>query len=229
MVWNLTWPGGPNIGDGMQSDPSDMAQPPRGPGRPSKVAPEQALEAAMCLFWTYGFEAASIDLLSRETGMPRASLYQRYGGKEALFLAALDHYSKTRLAPVVAALGPSGSLQQDLTRFFEAVVQLATEANAARGCLVSCVLGDAAGTKPRFRAELARRFAVLEDRIAARMRTAGAGETPAGTQPEVHAMLLAAVARGLMIRARSGVSAATLSQVGRAAAAQYSIPVDVAS
>ncbi len=172
----------------------------------------------MCLFWVHGFEGASIDLLCRETKMPRASLYQRYGGKEGLFLASLDHYARTRLTPLVAALGPAGTLEEDLARFFNAVVSLATEADAARGCLISCVLSDAAGTNCRFRAELARRFSALEGHLAARIRAAGPKERPDATDPDVHAMLLASVARGLMLRARSGTPRAALSQVGLAAA-----------
>lgn len=179
----------------------------------------------MCLFWKHGYEGTSIDLLSRETKMPRASLYQRFGGKEGLFLATLDHYGETRIAPLIAALGPSGKLNEDLVRFYDAVVDLATQAGAARGCLISCVLSDAAGANPRFRDELEKRFAVLEDHLTARIQAAGPDETRSTSEPRVQAMLLAAIARGIMVRARAGSTSEDLAQVGRAAAALVETPL----
>lgn len=170
----------------------------------------------MRVFWQEGFEAASIDALCRAMNMPRASLYQRFGDKEGLFLAALAHYGESRIEPLLAALGPEGSLHEDLARFFDAVVSLATGAAGPTGCLISCVLTDAAGTNPALLEELERRFAALEARLAARLR---AEPGAASGEPEVQAMLLASVARGIMIRARAGATAAELTPVGRAAAA----------
>ena len=154
----------------------------------------------MKLFWAAGFEGASVDRLVRATGMPRASLYQIHGDKEGLFLAAIDHYAATQAAAVAAALGPRGSLHEDLGAFFAAVIDLATCEPGARGCLISCVLADAAGANPRMRAELDRRFATLEARIRDRLASA----RPQAQDPIARAMVIAAIARGLMLRARAG-------------------------
>jgi TetR/AcrR family transcriptional repressor of nem operon len=207
----------------MSSKVAIQSQPKSRRGRPSVFDPLQALEDAMRLFWKNGYEGTSIDQLCRVTRMPRASLYQRHGGKEGLFLAALQHYVQVRVGPVLAALGPRGTLEQDLTQFFDAIVALATQDDPARGCLIACVLADAAGTNPRFRDELEARFAVLEDRLAARIRLA----PPEGLEiesPEVHALLLASVARGIMVRARSGAPTIDLRRVGRAAAKVGQVP-----
>ncbi len=178
------------------------SQSPRPRGRPRGVKPEQALDAAMCLFWSQGFEAASIDRLCRETGMPRASLYQDFGGKEGLFLAAIAHYVETRLGPVAEALGPRGTLEADLAAFFGEVVALATRDSRMPGCLISCVLAEVAGANDTFRQELNRRFSALEDSIERRLDH----EAPrvAAADRRALAGMLAAVARGIMLRARSG-------------------------
>lgn len=186
--------------------------------------PTEALEAAMCLFWHHGYDGTSVDLLCRGTKMPRAGLYQRYSGKEGLFLAALDHYAETRIAPLIVALGPRDTLEEDLVRFFDAVVRLATQDAAARGCLISCVLSDAASSNPRFRVELETRFAALELRLADRIRAASPRDSV--EQPDVHAMLLASIARGIMVRARAGTKAEALAQVGHAAATMTRIRRD---
>jgi len=186
-------------------------------GRPRGFEPTAALDAAMRLFWAEGFEAASIDQLSRATRMPRASLYQEYGGKAGLFLASVAHYAETRIAPVAAALGPSGALGNDLSAFFQAVIALATGDAATPGCLISCVLADSAGTNAVFRAELDQRFAALEARITARL----VAEPWPAAAPDRAALaaMLAAVARGIMLRARSGAAPKALAPVADAAVA----------
>jgi AcrR family transcriptional regulator len=185
-----------------------VPKPIRPRGRPRVFEEAAALEAAMKVFWAEGFNGASVDTLARETGMPRATLYQLYADKEGLFLAAVRHYADTRAASVTAALGPKGSLRDDLGRFFAAVVDLALSEPDARGCLISCVLADAAGTNPRFRAELDRRFLALEGRIGARL----AAETGAMPAPGPRALLIASIARGFMLRARAGAGRSLLEQ-----------------
>lgn len=186
--------------------PSRPPNPPR--GRPRGFDPAQAIEAAMKVFWAEGFERASVDTLARETGMPRATLYQLYGDKEGLFLAAIGHYADTRAAKIAASLGPVGTLNADLARFFAAVIDLALSEPAAPGCLISCVLADTAGANPRFRAELDRRFCALEVRIRERLDAA----PPQGGAIQARAVMVASIARGLMLRARSGAGRDLLEQ-----------------
>ncbi|WP_372840097.1 TetR/AcrR family transcriptional regulator [Phaeovulum sp.] len=169
----------------------------------------------MRLFWAYGYQGAPIDLLCRETRMPRASLYQRYGDKQGLFLATIEHYVKTRITRVMAHLAAE-PLDDALAGFFEAVCALATEDAEARGCLISCVLADAAGSNTRFRLELEMRFARMEARLAERLAQAQAsGELAAQVEPEALAAVLAAVARGITVRARAGAPIAALRSIAR--------------
>jgi Transcriptional regulator len=195
---------GSNMGKNMEA----RSDAPRPRGRPRVVKREQALDAAMRVFWAEGYDAASVDRLCRETGMPRASLYQDFGGKEGLFLAAIPHYVETRIEPVADALGPKGMLETDLSAFFGEVVALATRDAATPGCLISCVLAEVAGANETFREELDRRFSALEDRIARRLDHG----IHSGVSVETRALagMLAAVARGIMLRARSGAKAPDL-------------------
>ncbi len=170
----------------------------------------------MKIFWSAGYDGASVDMMCRAMNMSRASLYQSYGGKDGLFLAVIAHYIETRIAPVAAALGPHGSLEEDLTAFYSKVVQLATADPATPGCLISCVLADVAGTNLAFREELDRRFYALEVRIGERLRHAR-WRADAAVPPPDAAGLAAATARGLMLRARSGQSAKDLMPIAAAA------------
>ncbi len=188
----------------------------RARGRPRGFDEGRALDAAVRLFRAEGYDGAPVDRLCREMGMPRATLYDRFGGKEGLFLAAVARYAETRLAPVLAALGPAGTLPEDLASFYDAVLALATADSDAPGCLVSCALADAAGAHPGFRVELAARYAAMERRIAGRLRAAG-WESRDGTSPEAAAGLAAAVARGLMLAARAGAGLVELRPTAEAA------------
>ncbi len=191
------------------------SQTPRPRGRPRGVTPDQALDAAVRVFWSQGYGAASIDRLCRKTGLSRASLYQDFGGKDGLFLAAIAHYVETRIGPVADALGPCGTLKTDLSAFFGAVVDLATRDASTPGCLISCVLAEVAGASHRFRQELDRRFSALEDRIASRLDHDDT--TDASMETRALAGMLAAVARGIMLRARSGAQPEDLLRIADAA------------
>lgn len=63
--------------------------------RSRKVAPEEAVQAAMEAFWKHGYHELGTRQLEEETGITRFTLQTSYGGKKKLFLAALDHYLDT--------------------------------------------------------------------------------------------------------------------------------------
>ncbi|WP_244287852.1 TetR/AcrR family transcriptional regulator [Labrenzia sp. 011] len=47
----------------------------------------------MNIFWRKGFEATSLDDLTKAMGLSRSSFYGAFGDKQALFLRAVEHYS----------------------------------------------------------------------------------------------------------------------------------------
>lgn len=61
-------------------------------GRPRKIPPEIILENAMQVFWEKGYDGASMVDIMAATGMHKGSLYQTFGDKKSLFMAALELY-----------------------------------------------------------------------------------------------------------------------------------------
>jgi AcrR family transcriptional regulator len=55
-------------------------------GRPHAFRVDQALRAALQVFWSKGYEGASLDDLTDAMGIARPSLCHTFGNKEALFL-----------------------------------------------------------------------------------------------------------------------------------------------
>src|SRR6185312_14792430 len=65
-------------------------------GRPREFDRDAALEAAMLLFWRKGFAATSMNDLCDAMGVRSPSLYAAFGGKEQLYLEAMEHYVQTQ-------------------------------------------------------------------------------------------------------------------------------------
>jgi TetR/AcrR family transcriptional repressor of nem operon len=61
-------------------------------GRPRQFDEDQALERALELFSQRGYAATSMADLVEHTGVSKQSLYNTFGDKRSLFLAALDRY-----------------------------------------------------------------------------------------------------------------------------------------
>lgn len=177
-------------------------------GRPRRTDPDAALESAMRIFWAHGYEGASVGRLARGMGVPRAGIYRDHGCKRGLFLASLDRYGATRVPPLMAAFDGGAPPAKALRDFLGRVIDLGTTDPDTPGCLISCVLADAAGSDEAFRAEFRRRLDAMDRAIADRLRAMPRDALAAA--PDALAPLVGATARGLMLRARAGDPAAEL-------------------
>jgi AcrR family transcriptional regulator len=67
----------------------------RGPGRPQigddSLSTDRILDAALRAFSTYGYDGVSVRTLNKELGASHSAIYQRFGSKEGLWRAAVDH------------------------------------------------------------------------------------------------------------------------------------------
>ena len=73
-------------------------------GRPRAFDKDEALDRAMTVFWTKGYEGASLSELTKAMGINAPSLYAAFGNKEGLLRAALDRYGQLRAAFMTHAL-----------------------------------------------------------------------------------------------------------------------------
>ena len=80
-------------------------------GRPREFDVDEALAAALRVFWTKGYDGASLSDLTDAMGITRPSLYAAFGNKESLFRKALDLYEREKLAYVGEALAAPTSRQ----------------------------------------------------------------------------------------------------------------------
>ncbi len=114
--------------------------------RPREFDTDAAIDGAMQVFWTHGFEDASLQLLLDGTGLSRGSLYKAFESKQHLFTLALQLYADREVWPAVALLedvGASDGLDR-IAKVFDAVPR-SIASGEARGCLLcSAAAGRAA-------------------------------------------------------------------------------------
>ncbi|MEM9644359.1 MAG: TetR/AcrR family transcriptional regulator [Planctomycetota bacterium] len=107
--------------------------------RPKEFDRKQALDQAMELFWTRGYEATTMTDLRHAMGVGRQSLYDTFGDKDKLFREALDQYASLSNADVGQFLTEEDGLDGIRSFFRKRVSALAS--GTRRGCLImnSCM------------------------------------------------------------------------------------------
>ena len=190
----------------------------RSRGRPRSFDREQVLSAAAKVFWARGYNAASIEDLTEALGIKRSSLYHEFGGKEALFLAAIDHYIDELVMPCLERLEKGRSLSVDLSDFFDAILDLTCSPDGPKGCLVATVLADAAESSAPFRAKLTECLEALDEIFARRFEKARqSGDLPHDVNVDALAQIFVSFSQGLTVRARSGSSLKPLRAIAESA------------
>ncbi|MCA3260413.1 MAG: TetR/AcrR family transcriptional regulator [Telmatospirillum sp.] len=184
-------------------------------GRPRNFDTGAALDAAMKVFWQYGYEGASLDLLTQEMQINRPSLYGAFGDKADLFEKAVARYQEKYAGPNLRVLADAPNLEAALADFFAATLRLVAGKSTPRGCLVACVLADICPIDPRWRRLMGTIAAASRAQFSAALERFVAPKTARRL-----GNLLAVCAPGLAVLARSGASAQELaeaSDVARAA------------
>ncbi|AHV97564.1 TetR/AcrR family transcriptional regulator [Paenibacillus sabinae] len=106
--------------------------------RPREFDEETVLDKAMELFWSKGYEKTSIQDLCEYTGVHRGSLYETFGDKNELFLAALDRFRHHSAGRLFAVLEEHGNPKEQLAAFFERLIESSMDnAKERRGCFIA--------------------------------------------------------------------------------------------
>jgi len=103
-------------------------------GRPREFCVDQALVAALRVFWSKGFEGASMTDLTEAMGITRPSLYAAFGNKEALFRKALDLYETEKLSYIGEAL-KAPTARGVAQHLLEGALRNQTDKSEPHGCL----------------------------------------------------------------------------------------------
>lgn len=182
-------------------------------GRPREFDPEEALSAALTVFWRRGYEGASMAELTEAMGITKPSLYACFGNKEALFRKALDLYERDKLCYVKTAL-EAETARGVAERLLRGALATHCGERDPQGCL-GVISTVACGVEAEsIRSEVLARRASSEAALAQRLeRAREEGDLPDHVDPTALATYLTTVLQGLSVKAGGGASRETLSRI----------------
>ncbi|MGB5327008.1 MAG: TetR/AcrR family transcriptional regulator [Gammaproteobacteria bacterium] len=122
--------------------------------RPRQFEEIQVIEKLMKVFWDKGYEATSMQDLVAASGLLKGSLYGAFGDKQALYLAALKHYDRTRIQAGIDLLNGEGSARQKIARLFDNVIESTKRGDFAGGCLLCNASVEMAVTDKQVKSEV---------------------------------------------------------------------------
>jgi TetR/AcrR family transcriptional regulator, transcriptional repressor for nem operon len=105
--------------------------------RPKNFDKNEVLEKAMNLFWQKGYEATSVKDLVEHTGINKQSLYDTYGDKHSLYLAALNDYRRRCESSFNELFLSNDSVKSILRQMFEGVIEETISDSHRKGCFLN--------------------------------------------------------------------------------------------
>ena len=176
-------------------------------GRPRSFERAAALRRAMELFWTKGFDGASVAELTAVMGINSPSLYAAFGSKEALFREAVALYGATEGGRIWSGLTGAPTARDAIAVMLRASAVDFSRPGKPRGCLIVLGALHADGANEAVRRDLAKQRAenivLLRQRLE---RGVAEGELPPGLDLQAIATFYATVQHGMSIQARDGAS-----------------------
>ena len=182
-------------------------------GRPREFCLDAALAAALGVFWSKGYEGASMAELTAAMGITKPSLYAAFGNKEQLFGKALDLYENEKLAYTREAMRQP-TARAVAEHFMRGAIEAMTSTCDPKGCL-GVIGATACGAEAEsIKADVIKRressAAVLLERFRQAQRD---GDLAGHVEPEALAQYLYTIMQGMAVQAGAGATREDLERV----------------
>jgi len=188
-------------------------------GRPREFDTDEALAAALQVFWSKGYDAASLTDLTEAMGITRPSLYAAFGNKEALFKQALDLYESEKLAYVQGALEAPTARKVAERLLFGNIANITSDCPGCLGVIASMTCN---GDQSSIREHVQQRAETSRQAIMARMQRAiEEGDFNVPIEAEAITRYLSAVFQGIAVQAGQGVPREELQKIAEATLALW--------
>ncbi len=157
------------------------------------------IEDAMRTFWARGAGATTMADLAAATGVQRGSLYNAYGDRETLLIAALDLYATRWRAQAVEALADPEP-EAAVAGFLQVHTDRMADPGNPPGCLMTQVCMELTGPSDAVAKRVEMHFRQTEDALEAYFEAARArGTLRAPLQPRASARFVVATSRGMAV------------------------------
>jgi TetR/AcrR family transcriptional repressor of nem operon len=183
--------------------------------RTKEFDPDEVLKEALKTFWQQGFSATSMPDLLASMGVGRASFYNAFSSKREVFLGILDLYFETVRTHLESVILDASDCRQAVGLLIDGILDVAkspeTNATGWRGCLI----GNTALELGADDKEIVARLTIGVDVLRAVFEKALTLPSSAGVRRSKRevghlALLLVANVQGLLVLAKSGLSAADI-------------------
>lgn len=103
--------------------------------RKKEYQEEEVLEKAMKVFWQHGYHNTSMQMLEKEMGINKFSIYASFGSKHGLFLESFKAYQQ-RTKYIFEKLINANNGVEDIKTFFYDFVDMCYRKGNYKGCLI---------------------------------------------------------------------------------------------
>ena len=183
------------------------------PGRPKAFDPNEALEAALRVFWKKGYEGTSLADLTAAMGINKPSLYATFGDKAALFRKVVDHYLR-RQSGLWDDAFRLPTAKGSIARILASVADALTNGTNPHGCLLVQAALSCGDETDCIKKELAAKRAESETLMRTRLRRAQAeGEIARSVDVAALSRFFSTILRGISVEASGGATRAQLQNV----------------
>ncbi len=166
-------------------------------GRPRSFESSEVLDRALELFWRHGYASTTTRELEEELGLSQSSMYNAFGSKQGLLLAALTRYEKRITSELVEPLEKAPDPLQGVHVFFDSLAHWVTH-EGHRGCMIINLMAEDAGSN----AEITMRTRAYRKRMRNALGTTL--QRAAIADHDAKADILYGMVLGLNIAARGG-------------------------
>lgn len=183
-------------------------------GRPLEFDPNQAIDAAMQLFWRNGYESSSLQQLITTMRLSKSSFYQAFKSKHNLFQNCVKHYETTLIDDLNDQLESADNGVDFIKTLFHSVTEQCIDAESRKGCLLMNTVSEFAQDDPII-AELVRNSLERFYEVLLKAVRQGQQEGLINTNKEAQilARYLVSSMSGIKNMVKAGTNAQTIKQI----------------
>lgn len=102
---------------------------------------EEVIDRAMNLFWRNGYESTSMQMLEKEMGINKFSIYSSFGSKNGVLTESIKLYQK-KLNVLINTLKTSLNGTEGIKQYFYDFVEFTKGTDFGKGCLMTSTMNE---------------------------------------------------------------------------------------
>lgn len=176
-------------------------------GRPTSFCREELIIEVTDLFWERGYHNLSLSEIAHETGLTRASLYNSFETKEALFLECVEYYFSNSPGAVLGTYRVGNKVGPLFYKMFDQICVVRSSDKKSRGCLIVNSISELAVKNTNLGVALLGIQAKRKEKIVNLIKQAAIqNELPKDTDVETMANVIFAFMSGLSAFSKAGAN-----------------------